>query len=185
MTVQLAKRLINADEYNTMIETGILTNEDRVELIHGEILEMSPTGKKHRSTVIRVENKLKELFGNKALISVQNPININDLNEPEPDIAILKNSEDYYDDCSIKPEDIHLIIEVSDSTYIYDKEVKGTLYGSAGILEYWIIRLETKEIEVHTIPAKGGYKIIEIFYVEDQIKLNFCQKSLPVKNLIG
>ncbi len=185
MEVQLAKRLITVDEYHTMAKAGILTRKDKVELIHGEILEMSPTGKKHRSTVIRIENNLKKLFGKKALISVRNPINISDLNEPEPDVTILKKSDDYYHNRSIKPNDIRLVIEVSDTTYHTDKEIKLPLYASAGILEYWVVNLQKSEIEVHRFPEREVYKRIQIAQHGDSIELSFCQKSIKVDNLLG
>ena len=185
MAVQLAKRLISVDEYHTMAEAGILTTDDRVELIHGEILEMNPIGKKHRSTVIKIENNLKELFGNKALISVQNPININDLNEPEPDVAILKTRKDFYDNHAILPDDIYLIIEVSDTTYQVDKEVKLPLYAVGSIPEYWIVNLAAEQIEVYTHPSNGRYKKMEIFDKSDSIPMGFCKSEIRVDQLVS
>ncbi|MEM9390455.1 MAG: Uma2 family endonuclease [Bacteroidota bacterium] len=185
MEVQLSKRLMSVNEYHIMAEAGKLTSEDRVELIQGEILEMSPVGTKHVATVDKLTNLLVKVASDAAIIRVQNPVYINDLNEPEPDISVLKPIGDNYADNHPGGHDTLLVIEVSDTTYHYDKEVKVPLYGSAGIPEYWIIKLDSKEIEVHTVPAKGGYKKMELFYPEDKINLNFCQKSLIVKNLIG
>ncbi|MEM6361026.1 MAG: Uma2 family endonuclease [Bacteroidota bacterium] len=185
MEVQLSKRLISVNEYHVMAEAGILTSEDKVELIQGEILEMSPIGTKHAAIVDKLTNLLVKIVSNTAIIRVQNPVYINDLNEPEPDISVLKTRRDYYADIHPGGDDTLLVIEVSDTTYHYDKEVKVPLYGSAGIPEYWILKLDSKEIEVHTVPAKGGYKKIELFYPEDLVSLSFCQKEILVSDLIG
>lgn len=110
MSVQLAKRPITVDEYHRMTEVGILTENDKVELIQGEIIKKSPIGSKHAAFVNRFTNILKEHPGNRAIVSVQNPLRINDLNEPEPDVAILKYVEDYYVDKHPTPKDIYILL---------------------------------------------------------------------------
>src|SRR5690606_9065569 len=124
MSVQVSKRLINVSEYYRMAEAGILTENDRVERIHGEIIEMSPIGSKHAAMVNRLNDLLKECIGKKAIVSVQNPIALNPLNEPEPDITILKYKGDYYDSGHPGPDDILIVIEVADTTRDYDQEIK-------------------------------------------------------------
>ncbi|MEM7110009.1 MAG: Uma2 family endonuclease, partial [Bacteroidota bacterium] len=181
---QLAKRLITVDEYHTMAEAGILTREDRVELIHGEILEMSPIGSKHAAIVNTMSNRLIRLLGDGVIISVQNPIRINDLTEPEPDLSLLKPKENYYADGHPAPNDTFIVIEISDSSYEYDKEVKLPLYASAGIPEYWIVNMDKKQIEVHTKPENGGYKSWQFFAIDDFITFDFCSTEIQVKKLI-
>lgn len=185
MAVQLARRLINVKEYYSMYQAGILKETDRVELIHGEIIEMSPIGSKHAAAVSKLNNFLKDIIKEAALINVQNPIQINDLNEPEPDLIILKPKDNYYADAHPKPADTFVIIEVSDSTYDYDKQIKLPLYASAGIPEFWLINLNKNEIEVHRHPDKDVNKKIEIARSGDQIDLAFCNKSIAVNQLLG
>lgn len=185
MSIQLARRLIHADEYYRMAEAGILTENDRVELIHGEIIEMSPIGKKHASMVDRLNNTISTIVRSTAIIRVQGPIRVNDLNEPEPDLTILKPKDDYYADAHPGPKDVLIVIEVTDTTYEYDHEIKLPLYASSEIPEFWLINLNKNEIEVYSSPAKGAYKKMEIFYAEDILKLDFCDKTLAVSKILG
>ena len=185
MSIQLARRLIHADEYYKMAEAGILTEKDHVELIHGEIIEMSPIGNKHASIVLRLTNVLKDIVGNAALINVQNPIRINDLNEPEPDLTILKPKGDYYASAHPISNDVFIVVEVADTTYEYDRQIKLPLYAQAEISEYWLVNSSKNEIEVYRLPAKGAYKKMEIFYPEDLLKLDFCNKTVEVSKLLG
>ncbi len=185
MAVELAKRLINVNEYHTMAEAGILTSDDRVELIQGEIIEMSPIGNKHSSIVMRLINVLGSLVGSHALINAQNPIRIDDLNEPENDLLLLKVDKNYYKQRHPGPEDVFVLIEVSDSSYAYDKHIKSPLYASAGVPEYCIVNIEKRQIEVHKKPRKGAYKSWEFFNDEDSVSLDFCDCEINVKRLIS
>ncbi|MCG8390641.1 MAG: Uma2 family endonuclease [Cytophagales bacterium] len=185
MSIQLARRLIQVDEYYRMAEVGILTENDRVELIYGEIIEMSPIGNKHASVVDRLNKTLNNTIGDTGIIRVQGPVRINDLNEPEPDLTLLKLKEDYYADAHPTANDVLVIIEVSDTTYQYDREIKSPLYASAEIPEFWLVNVEKKEVEVYTSPAKGAYKKMEIFYPEDTLSLRFCNRSVAVKEILG
>lgn len=164
MPVQLAQRLISLEEYHKMIEVGILTSSDRVELIRGQIIQMSPTGSKHAACVRKIDALLNKLLPeDKAMVSSKNPIRIPNLSEPEPDIAVLRYREDYYVGEHPGPEDILLVIEVSDITYEYDKQVKMSIYAEAGIPEYWIVNLNKDEIEAYRNPEEGKYLMMERF----------------------
>lgn len=185
MTVPLKRRLINVEEYHRMIEVGILTEDDRVELLNGEIIEMSPIGSKHAACVNRVSNLLMKLLFDKAIVSVQNPILTNDLSEPEPDITVLKLKDDFYSDKHPSGEDIHLIIEVADSSVIIDREVKLPLYAASNIPEYWIVNLEKKEIEVHKNPDGSIYKLRELMQTGDTIHFKTFDLKIKVSNLLG
>ena len=185
MSIQLARRLIQVDEYYRMAEVGILTEKDRVELIYGEIIEMSPIGNKHASVVDRLNKTLNTIIGETGIVRVQGPVRINDLNEPEPDLTLLKPKEDYYASAHPSAEDVLVIVEVSDTTYQYDREIKQPLYASAEIPQFWLVNVEKKEIEVYTSPAKGAYKKMEIFYPEDTLSLRFCDKVVPVGDILG
>lgn len=185
MALQLTRRLITVDEYDRMAEAGILTEHDRVELIHGEIIEMSPIGSKHASTVNRISNLLKDYLGKRAIISVQNPIRIGDLSEPEPDVAVLKPAKDFYAEQHPGPQDIVLIVEVAGTSLEYDREVKMPLYASAGIHECWLINLEQKEIEAYRFPTENAFKLRELCRPGDQVTLHSLQASFSVNELLS
>jgi Uma2 family endonuclease len=184
MSVQRARRPITVDEYYRMAEVGILTENDNVELIHGDIIKMSPIGSKHAALVNRLNKILNESLSGKAIISIQNPVRINDLNVPEPDITILKYADDFYINKHPEPEDIYLVIEVSDTTLAYDKEIKLPLYASAGIPEFWLVNIERNEIEVHQSPAADVYKSITIHRSGDNIILKDFDTSFDAGLLL-
>lgn len=119
------------------------------------------------------------------MINVQHPIRINDLNEPEPDLTILKPKGDYYASAHPISNDVFIVVEVADTTYEYDRQIKLPLYAQAEISEYWLVNSSKNEIEVYRLPAKGAYKKMEIFYSEDTLKLDFCNQTVDVSRLLG
>src|SRR5215211_5706994 len=116
MSVQIAKRCFTVAQYNRMGEAGILTEDDRVELIEGEIIEMSPIGRRHAACVGRLTNLFSKLLAERAIVWIQNPIVLNDYAEPQPDVALLVRREDFYERSLPAPDDVLLIVEVSDTT---------------------------------------------------------------------
>ena len=120
--------LITVMDYQKMAEAGILRMDARVELIAGEIIDMAPIGSKHASYVNRLTKELVDAVNNSALVSVQNPIILGDLSEPEPDFAILKPKANDYEDLLPNAEDIFLLIEIADTTIHYDRQIKAPLY---------------------------------------------------------
>ncbi len=169
MTLNLQRRLLTVDEYQKMGEVGILTPDDRVELINGEIIKMSPFKSKHTSVVKKITALLYRLVADQMIISVQDPIRLNQHSEPEPDIALLKLSKDFYAKRHPGPKDVYLIIEVSDSTLEKDRTVKLELYAKAGIKEYWIVNLIENQIEVYKSPKADKYKLRELIGKNDNI----------------
>lgn len=135
-----------------MGEAGILGKDDRLELIEGEIYEMSPIGSPHAACV----DALTLIFGESArrrfIVRVQNPIRLDDFSEPQPDVALLKWRDDFYRDAHPRPEDVLLVVEVADSTVMTDRSVKIPLYARAGIPEVWIINLPGESIELYADP---------------------------------
>src|SRR5690554_7611403 len=113
MATEVVKRLINVEEYYKMAEVGILKPEDRVELINGEIYQMSPIGSRHAAIVDHLAMMLNLLLQHEVIIRVQNPIRINSNNEPEPDIALLKHRPDYYSDAHPTPSEVLAVMEVA------------------------------------------------------------------------
>jgi len=153
--------LISVLSYQKMAETGILSNDVRVELIEGEIIDMAPIGSTHVSYVNRLTKELVRAVGDAALVSVQNPIILGDLSEPEPDFAILKPKENDYEDSLPKAEDILLLIEVADTTIKYDRQIKSPLYARFCIPEYWLIDTQEKSITIFKTPKQGQYTEIK------------------------
>lgn len=158
MSLQIAKRPFTADEYERMAEAGILTEDDRVELIEGEIIEMSPIGHPHAGRV----NRLNQLFNSRAagayVVAVQNPVRLDDYSEPEPDVALLRPRRDFYSNAHPTPADVLLLIEVADTSYDYDRYVKLPLYARSGIAEVWLVDLSRGAVEVFTQPSGGEYQ---------------------------
>ena len=171
MAVAVAKRLINVDEYYKMAEVGILKPTDHVELIYGEIYNMSPIGSKHAGIVKKSAKLFNELFKNEVILGIQNPVRLSIDSEPEPDISILKYKAHFYMNAHPSPKDILAIIEVTDSTIKYDKEVKAPLYASHGIPIYWIIDIEHSVIEVLTNLVNDIYIDKKIYHSGDELTL--------------
>ncbi len=129
-------RLWTVEEYRRMAETGILDQDERVELLFGKIIWMSAKGTAYRSAVGRTDYLLKEALKNRAWVSVQDPITLSDRSEPEPDIAVVKIDPLDYADHHPVPSEVYLIIEVADSSLKFDCETKGKAYAQAGINDY-------------------------------------------------
>ena len=163
MSVQLDRRTFTIEEYRRMGEIGILSEDDRVELIEGEIVKMSPIGKRHAAAVEAVDEVARERLGRSVNVRVQNPIQLDDHSEPQPDISILKRRDDYYKHAHPKPEDVLLLVEVSDSTLEYDRQIKVPLYARAGITEVWIINLVDERVEMFADPSGGAYQTAAVF----------------------
>jgi Uma2 family endonuclease len=144
-------------EYYRMAEAGILGEDDRVELIEGEIIDMPPIGTDHTSVVKRLNSIFARNVGVRAIVSVQDPIRLNPRSEPQPDIALLRYRADFYRHAHPGPEDVLLLVEVADSSLRYDREVKLPLYARHGIPEVWIVDLEHRRLEIYRRPAEETY----------------------------
>lgn len=141
-----------------MIESGILTHRDRVELLQGEIIEMSPIGRQHAACVDRVNELLVRALGDRAIVRVQNPIQLNNQSEPQPDVAILRRQPDFYADGHPQPNDVFALIEVSDTTVEFDRTVKVPLYTQNAIAEVWIVDLNAEVVQTYCEPDASGYQ---------------------------
>jgi Uma2 family endonuclease len=161
MAVQFQKRHFNVDEYYRMAEAGIFTEDDRVELIEGEIIDMSPIGSYHAGCVDQLNSLLNQKIGQAASIRVQSPIRLNDFSQPQPDIALLKPRADFYRRSHPTPADVLLVVEVADTSVDYDRHVKLPLYAGAGIPETWLVILPKDTVEVHSQPQNGKYQKVQ------------------------
>ena len=169
MGVQLTTRRFTTEEYHRMGEAGIFSEEDRVELLDGEIVEMSPIGSRHAACVSRLNRMLIQQIGELAIVSVQNPIRLSMRSEPQPDIAVLRPRHDFYGERLPGPQDVMLLIEVADTTAETDRQIKLPLYQNAGIGEVWIIDLLEKKVEVYREPTGTDYSSFTLFSEMDRI----------------
>lgn len=158
MAVSIARKLFSIDEYERMIDAGIFDPEARVELIDGEIVEMTPINLPHAVCVARLELMFHEMLGRRALVWAQNPVRIPDRSRPQPDVTLLKWRDDLYAGKHPEPEDTLLLVEVADSTLIEDRKVKVPLYARGGIPEVWIVNLRDEVVEVYSYPSEGKYR---------------------------
>ena len=145
------------ERYDAMIDAGILDENDRVELIRGEIRPKMPIGDRHSACLMRLNEHLVQAIGKRAMFGMQNPIVFSD-SEPEPDVSVVKRKENYYADGKPRPADVLLIIEVADSSLEFDREDKLPIYAEARIPEYWIVNLVDDVIEVYRDPAGKAYR---------------------------
>jgi Uma2 family endonuclease len=155
--VPVRRRKYNVSEYYRMAEVGILGHEERLELIDGEILVMSPVGSPHASVVKRIAALLFSVLSGRATIGVQDPVRLDDASEPEPDISILRYDSDFYNKAHPTPADVHWLIEVMDSSAPYDRGEKLPLYARANVPEVWLVDLNGAVIETYRRPVGEAY----------------------------
>ena len=186
MPSEVAKKLFTVDEYYRMAEAGILGPEDRVELIDGEIIQMSPIGVRHLGCVNAATALFTAAFGVRAVISVQNPLQLNDYTEPEPDIVLLKPRKDFYRHKHPYANDALLVVEVSDTTLRYDRNVKLPRYAAAGVPEVWIENLEDDELLVYRDPVGKIYSTTLTLHAGDSVSvLAFPETIFKVEEILG
>jgi Uma2 family endonuclease len=159
------------EQYKQMIREGIISENDRVELLRGEIVEKMGIGDKHAACVIRLGELLQDSFGRKVMVSPQNPLQL-PTSVPEPDVMVLKRRKDCYASRTPRPSDLYLLIEISDSSLGTDRITKSALYAEAGVPEYWIVNLIDRCVEVYRAPtAKGLWKSRETFKPGQSLEL--------------
>jgi len=147
-------------QYHRMIESGILHEDDRIELIEGELHAMPPINSAHAGKTKRLNRLLSNLVGDAAIVSVQDPLVLGDRSEPQPDLMLLRPQADFYETANPQPEDVLLLIEVADTSLEYDRGVKIPLYGKNGVPEAWLLDLQRKRLEIHLDPGPVGYRKI-------------------------
>jgi Uma2 family endonuclease len=156
--VMATRRRFTRAEYYRMAEVGILGEDDRVELIKGEIVEMSPIGRRHRAFVGNLNQLLVVRLAGRAVVWTQNPIVLSENTESQPDLAVLRRRRVPYKEREAWAEDAFLLIEVADSSLAYDRTTKLRLYAEAGIPEYWVVDCISEAVEVHRTPSAEGYR---------------------------
>ena len=185
MLMETTRKLFTADEYFKMARVGLF-DDQRVELIEGEIIELSPIGHPHEVSVNRANAFFTEAFGRTALVSIQNSMKLNWRNVPQPDVVVFKPRDDFYDARRPTPEDVLFVVEVSDSSFRKDRNIKLPLFAAAGIPEAWIEDLQHDSILVFREPEGRSYRTQLTFRLGDSITpIAFPNFTFRVDDLLG
>lgn len=161
MAAEPLRKRFTCLEYHAMAGAGIFTEDDRVELIEGEIYQMAAIGNRHAGCVNRLNAFFTGGLGNRVIVSVQNPVQLNDFSEPEPDLAILRPRADFYSESHPAPGDILLVVEVADASLEYDRRKKIPIYARNGVAEAWLADLSQPALVVHREPSPQGYRQVQ------------------------
>ncbi len=163
------RRRFTVEEFYRMLDAGIFTEDDRVELVEGDIIAMMPIGARHAACVKRLNRLLSRVLGEQVIISVQDPLRLDEKNEVLPDVTVLRFRPDFYANAHPGPEDVLLVVEVAETSLAYDREIKVPLYGRYGIPEFWLINLRDNVVEVYRRPFAQGYKETLVFEKGDTL----------------
>jgi len=187
LPAEVMRHRFTVEEYHRMAEAGLLSEDDRVELIDGEIIEMTPIGSRHHACVMRLDELLRRPgVPGGYIVSVQGPVQLDEGNEVQPDVALLRRRPDFYAGELPGPEDVLLIVEVSDTTLSYDRAVKLPRYARAGVPEVWIVDLEGRRIESHRALSPDGYHLSHESGPGEQARSGSVEGlSLPVDEILG
>jgi Uma2 family endonuclease len=186
MPTEITRKLFTVDEFYSMFDAGILHRDSRLELIEGEIFEMTGPGPLHVACVNRATAVLTPALVGKAIVSIQNPLRLSNYSEPQPDIVLLKPRKDYYASERFSPEDTFMVMEVSDTSFLHDLNRKLPLYARAGVPEVWIEDLAGGMILVYRDRRGENYETSLIFHRGDSISpAAFPEAAFRVDDLIG
>jgi Uma2 family endonuclease len=173
-------------DYYRMAEVGILDADERVELLRGEVVEMTPIGPPHGGCVNKLIRLLVESTGQRACVSSQNPFSLDDYSEPQPDLVLARPRPDFYSEAHPRPADVLLVIEVADTSLDKDRKVKLPLYAEAGIVEVWIVDVNTNGVEVCREPSGNEYRDVRRFKPGDAITLfALPEVTVQVSDFLG
>ncbi|NJM52990.1 MAG: Uma2 family endonuclease [Blastocatellia bacterium] len=176
--------LITVAEYDRMIELGVYTENDRIELLNGEIIELMPKGPKHVYFNEKVADFFKEKLDKNVDVRSQNPIVLDDFSEPEPDIVLAKPPRENYLENHPAPADIYLIMEISDTTLAYDREAKAKAYSRNGIGQYLLLNLNNETLEEYREPSEDGYQFKRTLRKGDSLNLEaFPEVEIKIDDL--
>ena len=186
MVAELIRHKFKRQDYYYLGEMGVLKPSDRVELIQGEIIQMSPISSLHAAHIKRLNQLFAQKFGNQVLIAVQNPVMLDDYSEPQPDLALLRPRADFYAAGHPQVEDVLLLVEVSNTTLEVDRSVKIPLYATSGIPEVWLVNTRDQCLEVYRYPLANTYQEVQIFATGAKVTLLALPLvELGVEEIIG
>lgn len=171
MSIARTHHRFSLADYEQMIDLGILTENDRVELIRGEIIEKMSIGELHAACVRKLTQLFSMRFAARAVVSVQNPVRLTD-SEPEPDVTLLELRDDFYATSHPEPRDVLLLVEVADASLDFDREVKREIYAENGVAEFWILNVVDRTLEVYRQPQPTGqYADVRVLSSDERIDL--------------
>ncbi|WP_038016980.1 Uma2 family endonuclease [Synechococcus sp. PCC 7335] len=179
-------RLITTNEYHRMAEVGILSPDERVELIAGQIIQKMPKGPRHSALCKRIEKLIERLLGDKVLVRLQDPIQLDLYSEPEPDIVVAHPNASFYVDHHPTPNEIYLIVEIADSTIERDLGFKADLYAAVGVADYWVLNVQAQQLHIFRQPQADGYQRQMILKGQQSANLlAFPECSITVQSCFG
>jgi Uma2 family endonuclease len=186
MTAEAVRRRFTVDEYERMAADLILTWEDRVELIDGEIVEMSPIGSRHSAAVARLTHLFTRWFDDRAIVRVQSPMRLSVDSEPEPDLVVARPRRDFYELSHPVPDDVLLLVEVAETSGAFDRKVKLPLYAKARIPEVWIVDVLQGWVEVHRAAEADAYADVRRLERGDRLTCEaFDDLAVDVTDVLG
>ncbi len=185
MTTRTRRWLFTVCDYYAMADAGIFTEDDRVELLDGQVIAMAPIGSRHAGCLNTLNRLLITQVGLRAVVGVQNPVRLDGGSEPHPDVTLLRPRADSYSSSHPGPGDVLLLIEVADMTVDDDRYDKLPVYARAGIPEYWIVNLPDECVEVYTEPSGDGYGASRVVGMDGEVSPGaFGDISLAVGQII-
>jgi Uma2 family endonuclease len=186
VAIQLTPRRFTAAEYHQMIDAGVFGQDERLELIDGEVVQMSPIRDRHAACVRRLIALLSRLFADRAIVDAQDPIVADVSYVPQPDVALLRLRSDYYASGTPTAADCLLVIEVADTSAEFDRQIKMPRYARAGVAELWLIDLERDVVVVYQDPTDDSYKHVQVFHRSDSIAVGALEEpAVPVESILG
>lgn len=186
MSIQVLKRRFTVADYHKMAEIGVFKADEKNELVDGEIIVISPIGKRHAACVSRISELFFSRLATVASVRVQNPIILDDFSEPQPDIVLVKRRSDFYEARHPQTTDIFLLVEVADTTIDFYLSVKIPLYCQNGIQEVWLVDLNQNCIRMYRTPTSNGYQLIQLLEAEQILTLSaFPKNQINVKEILG
>jgi Uma2 family endonuclease len=178
-------RLLTVQEYDRMTEIGIFDEDERVELLAGQIVKMAAKGTAHGAAVKRTEKLLENRLGERVLVRLQDPVRLDNYSEPEPDISVVIPDPLYYEDHHPTPSEIYLIVEVADTTLRTDCGIKAKIYAESGIADYWVLDVNNRQLHVFREPSQDGYQSIAVVGDDATISpLQFADISFAVREML-
>lgn len=185
MNAAVEVRRLSVQDYHRMAEAGIFRPEERVELLAGQVVQMAAKGVAHEAAITRTEKALRHQLGDRVLLRLQSPVQLDNYSEPEPDIAVVFPDPADYETHHPTPSEIFWLIEVADSSFRYDCEVKAPAYGKSGIAEYWVLDVNQRQLHIYRSPTAEGYQSLGILGAGDQVSpLAFPECLIAVSRLL-
>ena len=186
MLTAVKKKLFTVDDYHAMARTGIIGEDDRVELIEGEVIQMAPVGSRHQAVVDRLTRLFVALAGGRAIVRVQGPVRLARITEPQPDLQLLAPRDDFYAAAHPSQADALLVVEVADTTLRFDRDEKSVIYARRGVPELWIVDVTGNCILVMRDPAIQGYRAVTTLSRGESLAPQaFPDLTVSVEELLG